>query len=129
MSNIDLTPTFLDIADAKAGRIMDGQSLLPFAQNPGKAPKRALPIEATGKLFVAEGFPQDYDRPYSGVRTDRYKYVKWSYGEIELYDLKKDPYELKNLASSPSYAAIVKQLEAERARLAKCRGAACNAEK
>jgi arylsulfatase A-like enzyme len=129
VSNIDLAPTFLDIAGAKPGRIMDGQSLLPFMTSPGKAPKRALPIEATGKLFVAEGFPQDYDRPYSGVRTDRFKYVKWSYGPVELYDLEKDPFELKNLASDPAYASTVAKLEAERARLAKCRGAACNKER
>jgi N-acetylglucosamine-6-sulfatase len=126
VSNIDLTPTFLDIAGATPGRVMDGLSLMPFAKSPKSAPERALPIEATGKLFVAEGFPQDYDRPYSGIRTDRFKYVKWSYGPIELYDLRKDPYELKNLAAVPAYASTVKTLEAQRKRLAKCRGAACN---
>jgi N-acetylglucosamine-6-sulfatase len=126
VSNIDLAPTFLDIANAKPGRIMDGQSLMPFVRNPGKTPDRTLPIEATGKLFVAEGFPQDYDRPYSGVRSDRYKYVKWSYGPVELYDLKKDPYELKNLATAPAYASTVARLERERVKLATCRGAVCN---
>ena len=34
-----------------------------------------------------------FDLPYYGVRTDRYKYIHWSFdtNNIELYDLKKDP--------------------------------------
>jgi arylsulfatase A-like enzyme len=108
---------------------MDGLSLLPFARAPKKQPDRALPVEATGRLFAAEGFPQDYDRAYSGLRTRQFKYVRWSYGERELYDLRKDPYEMVNLASDPRYASTVTKLEAQRARLARCRGAACSTER
>jgi arylsulfatase A-like enzyme len=129
VSNVDLTPTLLDVAGGKPGRRMDGLSLLPFARDPAHAPERALPIEATGKLFAAEGFPQAYDTPYSGLRTARWKYVRWSYGDRELYDLRKDPYEMTNLAADPRYASTVKRLEAERQRLAHCRGTACNAQR
>ena len=36
-----------------------------------------------------------WDRPYTGVRTDRYTYVVWTEtGEEELYDRAADPYQL-----------------------------------
>ena len=34
---------------------------------------------------------------YHGVRTDTYTYVEYVDGEHELYDLRRDPYELRNV--------------------------------
>ena len=53
---------------------------------------------------------------YKAVRTDRYKFIHWlnrGYaGELdELYDLEKDPYELKNLNASRSYSGIKARLQ------------------
>ena len=48
---------------------------------------------------------------YKVVRTDRYKYIHWvNRGGLdgvvdELYDLDKDPYEMKNLIASRAHAA------------------------
>ena len=129
VSNADLAPTLLDLGRARPGRRMDGTSLVPFARRPRTAPYRAMPVEATGKLFAAEGFPQEYDRPYSGLRTRRFKYVRWDYGPRELYDLRADPYEMTNLAGDPAHAGTVARLEAQRRKLARCRGRACLATK
>ena len=54
VSNIDFAPTLLDFADAKAGRTMDGISLLPALRKPKKRPDRALEIEALEPLFERE---------------------------------------------------------------------------
>ncbi|MCX6385623.1 MAG: sulfatase [Solirubrobacterales bacterium] len=124
-ANVDLTPTLLELANGKAGRLADGLSLLPYIEGTSQEPNRMLPVEATGKLFVAEGFPQAWDQAYSGVRSRQWKYVKWSYGDIELYDLRKDPYEINNLALKPAYAATVKSLESKRRALAVCKGKSC----
>ena len=54
-----------------------------------------------------------------GVRTKRYKLIHF-YHDIdawELYDLEKDPHELRNVFGDPSYAAVRHSLEAELARL------------
>jgi hypothetical protein len=54
-----------------------------------------------------------------GVRTQRYKLIHFYHDidEWELYDLKRDPREMKNVLSDPSYAKIVKELKAELKKL------------
>jgi N-acetylglucosamine-6-sulfatase len=127
VGNIDFAPTLLDAADAKPGRKMDGVSLLPTIENPGKRPKRAIEIEALAPLFEEPVPVNAWDRPYTGVRTDRYTYVVWTEtGEKELYDRRTDPYELQNVAGDPAYAAVEAELAGKLARLATCAGKACN---
>lgn len=41
-----------------------------------------------------------------GLRTARYKYVELVTGEKELYDLERDPYELKNRAGEAEYVTV-----------------------
>jgi N-acetylglucosamine-6-sulfatase len=45
VGNIDLAPTIIDLADASSGRVMDGRSLVPLAQNATLATSRNLLIE------------------------------------------------------------------------------------
>jgi len=54
-----------------------------------------------------------------GVRTERYKLIHF-YNDIdewELYDLKSDPDEMRNVYSDPAYADTVKELTVELKRL------------
>jgi N-acetylglucosamine-6-sulfatase len=127
VSNVDLAPTLLDVARAKAGRTMDGTSLMPTVRNPSRRPDRAIEIEALAPLFEGDIPINAWDQPYKGVRTDRYVYVKYTNaGDEELYDLEKDPYELTNLAADPAYAGIRARLVARLTKLDKCKGTACN---
>jgi N-acetylglucosamine-6-sulfatase len=127
VSNVDFAPTLLDAADAKPGRTMDGVSLLPTISDPSERPERALEIEALAPLFEQNVPVNAWDRPYTGVRTDRHTYVVWTEtGEKELYDRKVDPYQLSNVAGDPAYAAIEARLARKLTKLADCRGKACN---
>ena len=45
VANIDLAPTIVDAAEARAGRVMDGRSLLPFFAHPGRPLRRDLLVE------------------------------------------------------------------------------------
>ena len=63
--------------------------------------------------------------PYYGVRTERYKYIRWSFGEEELYDLARDPYELENLAEDPAAQDLKARLAARAAALRACAGSGC----
>jgi arylsulfatase A-like enzyme len=44
------------------------------------------------------------------VRTAEWKYTEYSTGEVELYDLVNDPYELQNIAGKPDYKDIQSEL-------------------
>jgi N-acetylglucosamine-6-sulfatase len=56
---------------------------------------------------------------YRAVRTSRYKYIHYVdlEGMDELYDLKQDPYEMKNVIGNPGLRATVEKLRADMARL------------
>ena len=126
VGNVDLAPTLVDLANARAGRTMDGVSLLPGLRDPSRIPSRVLGIEAPEPLFEGDVPVNRWDRPYSGVRSARYTYVVWTEtGEEELYDRALDPYQLTNLASDPAHAAIKAYLAAKLAELEDCRGASC----
>ena len=127
LANIDFAPTLLDLARAKPGRTVDGVSLMPTARQPSRLPNRAIQIEAPQPLFAGNIPINGWDRPYKGVRTDRYTYVVWTEtGEKELYDRQKDPYQLQSVASDPAYAAVASRLAAKLTELDDCAGRACN---
>jgi hypothetical protein len=44
------------------------------------------------------------------VRTTEWKYTEYSTGEVELYDLVNDPYELQNVAGKRDYKEIQAEL-------------------
>ena len=123
--DVDLAPTILDMAGAKPGRVMDGVSLMPAARGKRKLPRRKVLLQAMRPLFRFHTPLTAFDLPFYGVRTNRYKYLNWSFGETELYDMRQDPDELENLAADPAYAGTVARLQAEAERLRKCRGSAC----
>jgi choline-sulfatase len=57
------------------------------------------------------------------VRTDRYKLIRYPHvDEIQLFDMKKDPWEMKDLAEDSQYAQTVKDLDARLHRWMKVTG-------
>ena len=47
-----------------------------------------------------------------GVRTGRWKYVRYANGDAELYDLLRDPLELRSHIAQPAYADVQRDLTA-----------------
>ncbi len=113
VSNVDFAETFLDIAGAEVPKDMQGQSLVPLLK--GHTP------DDWRKSFYYHyyEFPGAHSvRRHYGVRTDRYKLINfYNEGEFELYDLKQDPKEMRNIIDAENSAEIVKELKTELARL------------
>ncbi|HEX2197189.1 MAG TPA: sulfatase [Burkholderiales bacterium] len=114
----DIAPTLLELAGGKPGPHIQGRSLLPLFA--GKAPwRKSILIE----YWAENAMPWLVGMTYKAVRTERYKYIHWvnrgRSGELdELYDLEKDPFELKNLAGRPAARTVRARLRAELKRLA-----------
>jgi len=62
---------------------------------------------------------------YRGIRTDRYALFLYGTGEVELYDMWRDPYQLKSVSKNRRYRQVRKTLLADLDRLARCSGAGC----
>ncbi len=109
--NIDLAPTFLDLAGAPASEAMQGTSWKPLASGQKPANWR--------QSFLAEYFYENGggDTPtLIGVRTANAKLVKYPGHEewTEVFDLAVDPYELKNLASDTAATAkLIPEFDAQ----------------
>ncbi|MHC4155406.1 MAG: sulfatase family protein [Planctomycetota bacterium] len=124
--NVDFAETFLDYAGAPAPSDMQGGSLRPLLR--GDRPKdwrtsMYYRYWMHGAHFNVAG--------HFGVRTKRYKLIYY-YGlplnakgakkkptppEWELFDLRKDPKEMRNVYDDPAYSSVVKELKAELVRL------------
>ena len=51
--------------------------------------------------------PKTYLRGNHAVRSERWRYLRYTDGAEELYDMQDDPNEWTNLAADPSKAAII----------------------
>lgn len=114
--NIDLAPTLLELADTAPAASLDGRSLVPLLQ--GTTPqdwRSSFLIEYNTDTV----FPRVRNMGYKAVRTKRWKYIR--YNDLdwmdELYDLKDDPYEMRNLIGTPELAPVRKRLCEELDRL------------
>jgi arylsulfatase A-like enzyme len=112
--NLDFAETFLDYAGGHAPADMQGVSLRPLLR--GRTPanwRKAV-------YYHYYEFPAVHSvKRHYGVRTERYKLIHF-YNDIdewELYDLKSDPDEMRNVYNDPAYADRVKELTAELKRL------------
>jgi N-acetylglucosamine-6-sulfatase len=154
--NGDITATILKMADAQPGLPQDGRSLLPYARDPNLKTFRPILIETgppgatnePGTPVSAASAKQgvhfskyvknlDQDRTaqiaraivaprYRAIRTGRYLLVKYSDGSRELYDLKRDPLQLKNKFKDSRYFPPRKFLLKKLKKLVLCQGTTCS---
>jgi arylsulfatase A-like enzyme len=124
VANVDLAPTILALARAKARRKLDGRSLVPLMREKLGQRGRAVLLEA---FFNAdpEDDPEAPPTNYRAVRTDRYLFARYGTGEQELYDLWFDPFELQSRHNDPSLSAPKAALGRLLDRLQDCRGKGC----
>jgi arylsulfatase A-like enzyme len=121
--NIDIAPTVLDIAGAKAPAAMHGKSVVPLVAD---TPNDPVPVKWRDAWYYAYyEFPDISHNvnKHRGVRTEKWKFIHYYdppfkfRQEYELYDLEKDPEERVNLANRPAMRATIKELEAKMAEL------------
>lgn len=124
-ANIDFAPTFAELARATPTLAVDGRSLTPIFSG--------LPTVWRSDLLL-EHWAEPLSPPsFKALRTTHYKYVEYDSPTAaikrELYDLRVDPYEMRNLVADNSAPPdLVQRLSARVSQLAKCAGQSCRAE-
>lgn len=115
VQNIDYAPTFLALAGLKPDWQVHGVSLLPLLTNGGITPANWRDTLYYRYIDGGHGVAR-----HSAIRTNEYKLlyfdsprneaeeqVRW-----ELYDVKKDPQDMSNLAFYPRYQSVLATLQA-----------------
>lgn len=115
VSIIDFPETFLEAAGQPVPADMQGRSLISVLKGETPADWRR------SFYYHYYEFPGAHSvRKHYGVVTDRHKLFHFYEPEMDywtLIDREKDPKELTNVYQDPAYAATVKELHAELARL------------
>lgn len=123
VTTMDLTATIADLAGASPTLLEDGRSLRRIFERPGSA----TVADTVGIESGAYNSQQAEDSPwmYQGVRTNRYTYLGYATGDVELYDRRRDPFQLTNVAGRTAYEKTEAELARRLAALRGCAGAEC----
>lgn len=101
VSIMDIMPTILEIAGNDLPEGLHGESLVPILRSPAASWRED---------FVAEDHGTYYLNCQRMIVCGNYKYVFTPYDFDELYDLERDPDEMRNLADDPEYHEIAHDL-------------------
>src|SRR6266478_3585326 len=105
--NVDMAPTMLELGGGTAPAEVQGRSIVPLLKGGS--------VKGWRTSFLSEYFeePQQKRTPsWQAVRNDQWKYIRYTelQGMDELYDVKKDPGEMKNLIhDAPAVLAVLKK--------------------
>jgi N-acetylglucosamine-6-sulfatase len=114
----DIAPTLIELAGGRPGPQVQGTSLKGLFDKRKRPWRKSFLVE----YWAEQALPWLVGMTYKAVRTDRHKLIHWvnrgKAGELdELYDLEKDPWEMKNLIASRAHAAVRQKLRKELGRL------------
>jgi len=93
---LDIYPTLVELCNLVPKSELQGRSFLPLLKNPQAQWDR--PALTT------------HGRENHSLRSEQFRYIRYSDGTEELYDHEKDELEWTNLANDPKYAGVKKQL-------------------
>ncbi|NPA35370.1 MAG: sulfatase [Chlorobi bacterium] len=107
ISNVDVAPTILSFAGCRIPSNMDGKSILPVINNPTAEIREFLPLMNMWGTAPTHAL---------AIVTKDYKYIYWPYegygmkATEELFSLKEDPYELKEIIGEKDKEVILKKM-------------------
>lgn len=106
IQNIDYAPTFLEVAGVPIPATIQGKSLLPVLKGETPADWR------NAIYYFYSGERTHRVAAHDGVRSDRYKLMHFpSTKEWNLFDLEKDPREMKSVHEDPAYASVLADMK------------------
>lgn len=90
---LDIYPTLIELCGLAPRSDLEGVSLAPQLKD--AATRRDRPAITS------------HNQGNHGIRSERWRYIRYADGSEELYDMQDDPHEWTNLASHPDMAKII----------------------
>jgi arylsulfatase A-like enzyme len=97
VSLLDLYPTLVELAGLPANPMVEGVSIVPLLKNPSAVWERPA--------LTTSGYKNH------ALRSERWRYIRYSDGSEELYDHDADPLERTNLAAKTEFAEVKESLQ------------------
>ena len=116
VANIDIAPTFYELAGIPIPTEVDGRSLVSLLDST-RAQAALWRDELLIEGWVGPPAQKIGWTSFAAVHTGRHVYVENEGDRAELYDLTSDPYQLHNLADIPAQAPLVADLKTRLNRL------------
>jgi arylsulfatase A-like enzyme len=92
---LDLYPTLAELCGLPPRSDIEGLSLVPQLKD-AAAPRERPAVTS-------------HNQGNHGVRSERWRYIRYADGSEELYDMQDDPHEWTNLAGKPEFATIIEE--------------------
>ena len=93
---LDIYPTLMDLCGIDPTEGLEGLSLRPQLDNPKTERRPAITTHNIGN---------------HGIRSERWRYIRYGDGSEELYDYSNDPNEWHNLAGKPEHQGVIDELK------------------
>lgn len=111
---LDLYPTIIELCGLEEPHPLEGRSLVPLLENPGKILKEAALTQTPRPNYKPGETPEFMG--YS-IRTDRFRYTEWrdfntnKVRARELYDHDSDHLEMENVVNQKRYKRFLPELK------------------
>ncbi len=97
---VDIYSTVAELCGLPVPASVDGISLQPLLVDP------TIKLRDSALTHITRGSMNGFS-----LRTERWRYIEWSDGKIELYDHDKDPGEWHNVAADAANASVLVELK------------------
>jgi arylsulfatase A-like enzyme len=90
---LDIYPTLIELCGLSPRDDLEGVSLSPQLRD--ASARRVRPAITS------------HNQGNHGIRSERYRYIRYADGSEEFYDMREDPHEWRNLATDAKYAGAI----------------------
>jgi N-acetylglucosamine-6-sulfatase len=122
--NVDLFPTIAELAGISTPPFVDGRSLVPLMMGGERGWRDVALIEGFGKETESNEGAETSTPPFRALRSEEILYAEYETGERELYNLRKDPHQITNIARKAP-KSLLRDYSRRLDALAACTGSEC----
>ena len=108
VANIDVMPTFMEIAGKPIPASVDGRSLLPLLKGQPISWRKSVLVQGIAPADTEDGVLDTTGNAFSALISRNEDFIEFDAG-IEFYNVKNDPYQLNSVVPTPEAVQAYQQ--------------------